>query len=146
MVTSDHAQWDIGATSGPPPRSDDVLVRSTEYNARGEAYKTIDPAGREDRVLHDDAGRVIKTIENYVDGNPSTGSSDEDVTVATTYTPAGQLATLTAMNPTTGDQVTRYVYGATLADSAVARNDLLRAVVYPDSDDTAAGLPPTLGN
>ncbi len=52
-----------------------------------------------------DAGRVIRTIENYVDGDPSTGSSDEDVTVATTYTTAGQLATLTAMNATTGDQV-----------------------------------------
>ena len=50
----------------------------------GEIYKTIDPAGREDRVLHDHAGRVIRTIENYVDGDPSTGSSDEDVTVATT--------------------------------------------------------------
>ncbi len=62
-----------------------MLVRSAEYNARGEAYKIVAPAGREDRVLHDDAGRVIRTIENYVDGDPSTGSSDEDVTVATTY-------------------------------------------------------------
>ena len=64
--------------------------------------------GREDRVLHDHAGRVIRTIENYVDGDPSTGSSEEDMTVATTYTAAGQLATLTAVNPNTGDQVTRY--------------------------------------
>ena len=39
------------------------------------------------------------------------------MTVETTYTADGQIATLTAKNPTTGDQVTTYVYGTTLADS-----------------------------
>ncbi|MDZ7620794.1 MAG: RHS repeat-associated core domain-containing protein [Patescibacteria group bacterium] len=75
------------------------------------------------------------------------GGSDQDVTVETTYTPDGQIATYTAVNPATGDQVTRYVYGTTLADSGVARSDLLRAVIYPDSDDTGAtGVPPVLGD
>jgi hypothetical protein len=41
------------------------------------------------------------------------------------------------LNATTGDQMTRYVYGTTLADSFIARSDLLRAEIYPDSDDTA---------
>ena len=65
---------------------------------------------------------------------------DEDVTVETSYTADGQIATLTAKNPATGDQVTTYVYGTTLSDSAIARNDLLRAEIYPDSDDVADPL------
>lgn len=65
------------------------------------------------------------------------GFSDEDVTVEMTYNADGQLLTLTAKNPTTGNQVTRYVYGTTFDDSGVARADLLRAEIYPDSDDTA---------
>ena len=41
------------------------------------------------------------------------------------------------MNPHTGDQITRYVYGTTLASSAVARADLLAAEIYPDIADAA---------
>jgi RHS repeat-associated protein len=48
----------------------------------------------------------------------------------------GQVLTLIARNDATGDQVIRYVYGTTLADSLVARADLLRAVIYPDADDS----------
>ena len=121
-----------------PSRTDTILVTSTDYNAAGQAYKTTDPAGREDRQVFDDAGRVIKTIQNYTDGNPSTGSSDEDVTVEMTYNADGQLETLTAKNPTTGDQTTTYVYGTTLTDSEIATSTLKRAEIYPDSDDTTA--------
>ncbi len=127
--------------SSVPPRSDTILVTSTEYNDGGQAFKTIDPAGREDRQVFDDAGRVVKTIQNYVDGVVSAAASDEDVTVEMTYNADGQLATLTAKNPATGDQVTRYVYGTTLADSGVATSTLKRAEIYPDSDDT-----PSLGD
>ena len=62
------------------------------------------------------------------------------MTVETTYTADGQIATLTARNPTTGDQVTTYVYGTTLDDSDIARSDLVRAEIYPDSDDVAEPL------
>jgi len=49
-----------------------------------------------------------------------------------TYHPSGQVATLTAVNPTTGNQVTRYVYGGAKAwlHSQVHRNDLLAAEIY----------------
>jgi len=123
-----------------PDRSDDVLVTATAYNDRGEAYAAIDPAGREDRQEFDDAGRMVRTIQNYVDGTVDGQYPDEDVTVETTYSPDGQVLTLVAKNPTTGDQTTRYVYGTTLADSTIARSDLLRAVIYPDSDDTTDPL------
>jgi hypothetical protein len=58
---------------------------------------------------------------------------DENRTTETTYTPDGQIKTLTAKNNATGDQVTTWVYGTTLSDSDVARADLLRAKEYPDS-------------
>ena len=52
-----------------PLRSDTVLVTSTEYNTAGQAYKTTDPAGKENQSTFDDAGRVTKQIDNYTDGN-----------------------------------------------------------------------------
>jgi hypothetical protein len=39
---------------------------------------------------------------------------------------------LKAKNNETGDQTTTWVYGTTLSDSDVARNDLLRAKEFPD--------------
>ncbi len=123
-----------------PARSDTVLVTSTEYNTAGQAYKTTDPAGKESRSYFDDAGRATKTIDNYTDGDPSTGSSDEDVTVEMAYNSDGKLTTLTAKNPTTGDQVTTYVYGTDTGGITpeIYRNDMLRAEIYPDSDDTSS--------
>jgi YD repeat-containing protein len=43
------------------------------------------------------------------------------------------VSTLTAKNSVTGDQVTEYVYGATLADSDVASSLLKRKEIYPGS-------------
>jgi len=88
-----------------------------------------------------DAGRVTKTIENYSDGDPTTGTDDEDVTVEFTYTADGRRETITAKQKSpSDDQTTTYVYGTTTTDSEVARSDLLRAVIYPDSDDTSDPL------
>ena len=49
--------------------------------------------------------------------------------------PSGQIATLTARNSTTGDQITRYVYGTPKSWLAplIHRNDMLAAEIYPDS-------------
>ena len=68
-----------------------------------------------------------RQIDNYTDGNPATGSSDEDVTVEMDYNSDGKLTTLTAKNPTTGDQVTKYVYGTDTGGITpeIYRNDLL---------------------
>ncbi|MHB9081934.1 MAG: DUF6531 domain-containing protein, partial [Pirellulaceae bacterium] len=133
----------LSRPSTAPARSDTVLVTSSEYNTAGLAYKTTDPAGKESHSEFDDAGRTTKTIGNYTDGNPATGTSDEDVTVEMAYNSDGQITTLTAKNPTTDDQVTRYVYGTSVGGITpeVYRNDRLRAEIYPDSDDTT-----TLGN
>jgi RHS repeat-associated protein len=116
-----------------PTRSDTVLVTTIEYNSRGELFKTIDPADREDRTEFDDAGRRTKLIENFVDGDPEPGASDEDRSTEWTYAPDGGIESITAITPDTGNQTTTYVYGTTLGDSNIARSDLLRAEVYPDS-------------
>ena len=44
-----------------------------------------------------------------------------------------ETTTLTAKNPTTGDQVTTYVYGTATGGITpeIYRNDVLRAEIYP---------------
>lgn len=51
---------------------------------------------------------------------------------------SGQLSKLTLINAETGDQVTRWFFGTTLADSGIASNHLLRTKIYPESDDRPA--------
>jgi len=122
-----------------PARSDNVLVSETRYDvATGRAFRTIDPAAKDHRTFVDALGRTVKTVANFTgSGVISANTPDQNVTVEMTYHPSGQIATLTAKNPTTGDQITRYVYGSSKAwlASQVQRNDLLAAEIYPDSDD-----------
>ena len=120
-----------------PARSDTVLVSEIRYDvATGRAYSTIDPAGKDHRTFVDALGRTVKTIANHLAGTPGI-NPDEDVTVEMTYHPSGQIAALVAKNATTGDQVTRYIYGSAKAfmTPLIYRNDLLAAEIYPDSDD-----------
>ncbi len=119
-----------------PTRSDDILVTETFYDDAGQAWKTVDPADREMHTAFDDLGRTLSTIENYDDGDPTTGNADLDRTIEYAYNADGQVATITAKQSSgADDQLTRYVYGATMSESDIARNDLLRAVIYADSDD-----------
>src|SRR5690606_21990167 len=50
----------------PPETSDLILVSRTAYNERGEAFETIDPAGKLDRSYADNAVRSMRTIQNFV--------------------------------------------------------------------------------
>ena len=156
--------FDPAEILSPPASSPTVLVSQTLYNARGEAYLTIDPAGRVTRTDADDLGRTILSTDNYVPPGPcsscgATGpcccalrspwpqapspyvGNDQNVMVATTHTPDGYVASLTALNPVTGPQTTRYLYGTTLdagvvGGNAIARSDLLTAVIYSDATDS----------
>ena len=85
----------------------------------------------------------MRTIENYVNGTAGETETDIDRITEFDFDSAGRMTVLRAKNPKGSgagveDQETKYVYGATLSESGVARNDLLRAVIYPDSDDTTA--------
>ncbi len=54
----------------PPASSASVLVSLTQYNERAEAFLSTDPAGKVMRVDSDDAGRSIRTTDNYVAPGP----------------------------------------------------------------------------
>ena len=144
--TADYGTNGGTALSRPatvPARSENVLVTTTEYNNRGEAEATTDPAGLVTVITNDDAGREIERIVNTQGSSSSSSSSsssggclpsaDTNVTTRTSYTPDGNVASITAVNPTTGDQVTSYTYGTTLADSDIATSTLKRYETYPDS-------------
>jgi RHS repeat-associated protein len=117
-----------------PGSSTTVLVVLINYNSRGEANQITDPKGIVTQVTFDDANRMTQNIEDY-GASPHLNRETDSA-----YNADGRLKTLTAINSVTGNQVTKYVYGTTLNDSDVASNDLLRAVIYPDSDDTDSPL------
>jgi YD repeat-containing protein len=114
----------------PPASSATILLTLTNYNNAGEAFQVTDPMGYVAQTSYDDAGRTTQTIEAFGSGS--------DRTTNYTYTLDDLVATMTAVNSTTGDQTTTWIYGTTLTDSGVARNDLLISTIYPDSAGGAA--------
>ena len=73
-IGRETAEQNFGATAAAPtpsaaePGTDTsgaTQVSLTDYNARGEAYETIDPAGNITLTTCDDEGRTIETIQNY---------------------------------------------------------------------------------
>ncbi len=117
----------------PPAASVTVLVTRTIHADTGEAAAIIAPDGTENRWKRDAIGREVETVENFKDAAPA---ADVNRTVRFGYHPSGNLETLTLVNDVTGDQTTRWIYGTTLEDSAVATGHLLRAKIYPGGDRT----------
>lgn len=115
-----------------PSRSDTILVHEVGYNASGWASETIDASGTVNKTYFDHAGRVVKTIENYVDGAVSDG---DDKTTTFTYNANGQLTSLKAWTSTTAGETTEWVYGIT---SPVVSHDLVKEMRFPDASTGAA--------
>ncbi|MBX3452388.1 MAG: hypothetical protein KF777_22720 [Planctomycetaceae bacterium] len=126
-----------------PARSDTILVTSSTYDDAANLTTTTDPAGMVVCMEYDDVGRETAKIMNCTSSSSSSSSSgggctpcdDENVTVLTSYNADGNVATITAVNVATGNQVTEYVYGTTLANSELATSTLKRQEIYPDSVD-----------
>jgi RHS repeat-associated protein len=100
------------------------------------------PGGVKTCFEYDDAGRQVRQVMNCIDTGSSSSSSsgalesvDTNVTVLTAYNADGNVASITAVNAFTGNQVTQYVYGTTLSDSGIASSQLKVAEIYPDSVD-----------
>jgi RHS repeat-associated protein len=91
--------------------------------------------GLETRWDNDNAGRRICLIENYVAGSVANTRISRYA-----WHPSGQMQKLTLQNSVTGDQVTRWIFGTTQYDSGISDNNLLRAKIYPESDDWPAPL------
>jgi hypothetical protein len=56
-----------------------ILVSQTRYNERGEAFESVDPKGKIDCTYSDDAGRTVRTIQNFMPSSapPDDGSGSE---------------------------------------------------------------------
>jgi len=138
-----------------PQRSDTILVTTNRYKDSGDANAVIDPMGIETRWDNDQAGRRIRLIEGLDvaaparawSGNGANGAACSNPPYPPHPTPritefvwhsSGQLSKLILVNAETGNQVTRWLFGTTLADSAIASNGLVRTKIYPESDDRPA--------
>lgn len=136
-----------------PERSDTILVTTQRYKDSGEQNAIIDPMGIETRWENDKAGRRIRLEEGRLPSLPvanglsSPASSCTPSSGPPPATPritefvwhsSGQLEKLILVNADTGNQVTRWLFGSTLAESAIASNSLVRAKIYPESDDRPA--------
>jgi RHS repeat-associated protein len=132
VATADYGTNGDAAFTRPadiPARSDDVLVTTYAFDEAGNRNQTVDPAGVISLQRFDARGKTISAVSNYTSGAPGNSA---DVSVNFTYTPDAKLATLTAVNPSTGDQTTTYSYGVTPSGSALASNELLGSTTYPD--------------
>lgn len=112
-----------------PSRADTRLVTTTAYNPAGEPYQMTDPKAVVTQSIWDAAARLTSKIEDF-------GGANLNRETQWGYDADDHLVNLTAVNATTGNQTTKYIYGTTLSDSDIASNDLLRCTIYPDSSDT----------
>ena len=132
----------------PPAASDTVLVSKSDFNAKGELWRSTDPSGLVVETTRDAAGRVTKTVENPQSGGGGGGgsgsgcaaSSDANRESRIAYNADGNVASTTAVNTSTGNQTTVYEYGTTLSDSGVASSVLLRRTLYPDSTGSSDSI------
>ncbi|MFN0052358.1 MAG: RHS repeat-associated core domain-containing protein, partial [Planctomycetales bacterium] len=134
----------LSRSSTIPARSDTCLVTSMQYGAPGDRTTMTDAGGMATCFQFDARGRETSRIMNCVTSSSSSSSSssggcassdDINVTVQTSYNSDGNLASITAVNASTGNQTTTYTYGTTLSDSSIASSLLKRSETYPDSAD-----------
>jgi YD repeat-containing protein len=106
-------------------------VICTSFAGDGEPNQVTGPDGTVTRWENDRLGRIVKLIENAPRNHHS--SSDESSGRVTHYHYAadGGLSRLIVSNPDTGDQVTTWQYGTSIATDGVARTDLLKTKIYP---------------
>ncbi len=110
----------------PPAPSDIVLISETRYAADGQPGSEIGPDGAISQTTRDRLGEPIRTVE-------ALGTEAERVTRFRWHA-SGQMSHLILENPATGEQVTEWVFGTTLATSRVARNDLVSGKIWPTGE------------
>ena len=123
--------WTRPATA-PTASTADLLVTLTNYNPAGEVYQTTDANGNITADFYDSLGRLTETVASY-----GTLSTDLNQTTLYTYDGLGDQTSMTAEDPSTGNQLTDYVYGVSQSTgSNITSNDLLYQTVYPAAGQT----------
>ena len=96
------------------------------YNPAGYLYQTTDANGNITANFYDSLGRVVETVASY-----GTLSTDLNQTTLYTYDGLGDQTSMTAEDPSTGNQTTTYIYGVSTATGrSITSNDLLYQTVY----------------
>ncbi|QNN21562.1 RHS repeat protein [Planctomycetales bacterium ZRK34] len=157
IATADYGNNGGAAFTRPasaPAAADDVLVTQVAYDAAGRQSTLTDSKGVVTKSIYDVLGRRLYQIEGYnnfdetvspVAGTGGGTNADQDRVTQFEYNAASQVVQQIALDPDadgnlSDNQVTKYVYASELTDkgSPVASNNLLRGVIYPDSDNTVA--------
>jgi RHS repeat-associated protein len=115
-----------------PSTSATCLVSRVTYDDAGVIETSRGPQGIVRKNEHDNAGRVVTEIENFILGSSAT---DANNTKTYAYNRDGALKTLTWINAITGSQVTTWDYGSTRPASGIASSQLLVKKTYPDGGD-----------
>jgi YD repeat-containing protein len=137
---SDFDRKPSGVWLSAPTASDNtVLVTKTSYGDNGTVYERTAVDGQITRTTYDDAGRLAKQIDNYVNGTPSGANGADDITTLFVYASGHmtkRITDFTGDGETSDDAKTISVYGVakgSVPDSAFAHGGLLYTVQYPDS-------------
>jgi RHS repeat-associated protein/uncharacterized delta-60 repeat protein len=130
-----------------PNHSATALVTNYTYDAAGRVGTVIDPgnaintSGGVTAYTYDALGQTLTTVTDYTGTGAPTDSTNQTTTYA--YDGDGHVTQMTAVTPE-GDQVTNYAYGVSSTNgSAIADNDLLYAILYPDPTTGQAIMGPT---
>ncbi|MCX5653733.1 MAG: discoidin domain-containing protein [Planctomycetota bacterium] len=140
-------------TTGSGGNVDSYILTQYQYDGYGRKNVVIDNRGKTTKTFFDALGRKTHVVENFTDFAIGSGGSesgigggannDQDRVTKFVYNDAGLLTQQIALAASSGNnQVTTYIYAIDLDGNhgacPVPDNGRLRAVVYPDSSDTAA--------
>ncbi|SKA77159.1 RHS repeat-associated core domain-containing protein [Prosthecobacter debontii] len=116
-----------------PEPSETVLVEEQRYAVDGDLLAVIAADGTVTVMRRDAAGRQTETVENSpLPSVEARGGATANSRISQyQYAPDGGMARLIVYNEATGDQVTTWDYGTTLATSGVARSDLQVSKTLP---------------
>ncbi|HLA84487.1 MAG TPA: RHS repeat-associated core domain-containing protein [Thermoguttaceae bacterium] len=144
MAAPTRASTVPGGADQASESNDTLLITTYGYDSASGRLTTVTTPGgvagsvttQTAKTFYDDLGRKTFVAENWADFSPpSTGAgggsnNDQDKVTRFVYNGLGNVTELVAMNATTGDQSTKYLY----EDSYNAA--LATGTIYPDSSDT----------
>jgi RHS repeat-associated protein len=148
IVGDDSTTTGTFTRSGSAPNRPNTTSIQTDYtyNSAGLVEDVKDALDKVTRTVYDDAGRRITTIANYVNGTPSSATGADDVHTRYVYTSGQQTKMWVDIDgdgtEDADDQVTSYTYGVTkgasVPDSKIASNRLIKKVTYPPNESGQA--------